>query len=160
MSKDFIYQHIINQKYGVLSTISPDHKPESAFVGIAITKDFEIIFDTVKTSRKYHNLVANKNVSFVIGWENETTVQYEGKAQELSGPEGEYYKEIYFEAWPDGRDRLKWPGIVHFVIKPSWIRYSNFNKPQVIEEMGGLETLSNCELVRLASDQNHQLQSH
>ncbi len=55
------------QKLGVLSTVNAQGTPESALVGIAVTSDLEIIFDTVKTSRKYTNLVANSAAAFVVG---------------------------------------------------------------------------------------------
>lgn len=50
-------------------------------MGIAITPELEIIFDTVKSSRKYPNLVARPSCAFVAGgWgATEQTVQYEGE---------------------------------------------------------------------------------
>jgi uncharacterized pyridoxamine 5'-phosphate oxidase family protein len=136
MTKAQLYDFIKQYKLAVVSTASADHNPESALVGIAVSAELEIVFDTVKTSRKYKNMLQNPNVAVVIGWDNETTVQYEGAATELNGPDADRYKEIYFEAYPDGRERaLSWPHIVHFKITPAWIRYSNFNDPVVIEEM-------------------------
>jgi general stress protein 26 len=138
MTKEFLYNFIKQYSLAVISTLSKEHKPEAALVGFAISKDLEIVFDTVKISRKYQNLLQNPLVAVVIGWDNETTVQYEGVATELSGEEADYYKEIYFEVYSDGRERAEtWPHIVHFKITPTWIRYSNFNEPVVIEEMRG-----------------------
>src|SRR5439155_10480520 len=57
------------------------------WVGIAVTSELEIVFDTVKTTRKHPNLMARPQCSFVIGWTGEQTVQYEGEAQELHGSE-------------------------------------------------------------------------
>jgi len=137
MDKAQLYDFIKQHKLAVVSTASADNNPESALVGIAVSAELEIVFDTVKTSRKYKNLLHNLNVAVVIGWDKEITVQYEGVATELNGPDAGHYKEIYFEAYPDGRERaLSWPHIVHFKITPTWIRYSNFNDPVVIEEMG------------------------
>jgi len=136
MTKDFVYEFIKRYRLAVISTISLNNKPEAALVGMAISEDLEIIFDTVKTSRKYQNLLQNPSVALVIGWDNETTLQFEGIATELNGVDASHYKEIYFEAYPDGRERNKtWPDIVHFKITPKWIRYSNFNDPVMIEEM-------------------------
>jgi general stress protein 26 len=136
MTQEFLYNFIKHHKLAVVSTLSKESKPEAALVGFAISENLEIVFDTVKTSRKYKNLLRNPAVAVVIGWDNETTVQYEGVAEELTGPEADHYKEIYFEVYPDGRERAKtWPHIVHFKITPKWIRYSNFNDPVVIEEM-------------------------
>jgi general stress protein 26 len=135
MTKDFVYNFINGYNLGVISTISPNLKPEAALIGIAVSTDMEIVFDTVKTSRKYHNILKNPFVAVVIGWNNEITVQLEGKATVLTGTD-EYLKEIYFDVYPDGRERAKsWPDIVHLKITPAWIRYSDFNEPVVINEM-------------------------
>jgi general stress protein 26 len=136
MTKEFLYNVIKQHRLAVVSTISEGHKPESALVGFAISENLEIIFDTVKSSRKYQNLIQNPSVAVVIGLDNETTVQYEGRASEIVSGEDEHLKEVYFEVYPDGRERAKtWPGLVHIKIIPKWIRYSNFNEPVVIEEM-------------------------
>lgn len=135
--KELIYQFISQNKLAVVSTIGKDGKPESALVGIAVSTSLEIIFDTVKTSRKYHNLLANKHVAVVVGWDNEATLQYEGETDVLGNDnDADNYRQIYYTAWPDGRQRAEtWPGLVHVRIKPKWARYSNFNEPVVIEEI-------------------------
>jgi len=135
--KELIYQLISQNKLAVVSTIGKDGKPESALVGIAVSTNLEIIFDTVKTTRKYHNILSNKHIAVVIGWNNETTVQYEGEAEVLGNDSAaDNYRQIYYAAWPDGRERAEtWPGLVHIRITPKWARYSNFNEPGVIEEI-------------------------
>ncbi len=136
MTKELIYDFMRKHKLAVASSVSTDGSPQSALVGIGVSKDLEIVFDTVKSSRKYENLLQNPHVSLVIGWDNETTIQYEGIAIELAGPEDHHYREIYFEAYPDGRERAaNWAGLVHFKVTPKWLRYSNFNDPVVVEEM-------------------------
>jgi hypothetical protein len=137
MTKDDVYSFLTTCKLGVLGTIGPNGAPQSSLVGIAVTEKLEIVFDTVRSSRKYPNLVAQPACSFVIGgWgAGEQTVQYEGAAQELQPPALEQYQEIYFRAWPDGPARMSWPGIVYFVARPSWIRYSDFDQnPPLIRE--------------------------
>jgi hypothetical protein len=73
--------------------------------------------------------------SFVLGWTGEQTVQYEGIAEELGGTQLRRYQEVYFQTWPDGGSRSQWPGIVYFLVKPKWIRYSDFDKnpPLILE---------------------------
>jgi len=123
-------------RLAVISTISPEKKPEAALIGIAISENLEIIFDTVTNSRKYQNIIQNSHVAVVIGWTNERTLQYEGRALLLNGNDAEKYKEVYYETYPDGRQRAAmWRNLVHFKIEPHWIRYSDFNDPQVIEEI-------------------------
>lgn len=136
MEKAKMYEFLKQHKLAVVSSVSADGKPGSALVGIAVSEDLEIVFDTLKTSRKYKNLLQNPKAALVIGWDDETSVQYEGIAKELLGAEDDCYREIYYKVYPDGRDRAEnWKGLVHFKVTPTWLRYSNFNEPVVIEEM-------------------------
>jgi len=137
MTEAGLYAFLAKQRLAVLGTIGHAGTPQSALVGIAITPQLEIVFDTVKSSRKYPNLIARPACSIVIGgWEaTEQTVQYEGVAEELKSPVLEQYQTSYFEAWPDGPARMSWPGIVYFVVRPTWIRYSDFDqRPPLIVE--------------------------
>ncbi|HLY93140.1 MAG TPA: pyridoxamine 5'-phosphate oxidase family protein [Candidatus Angelobacter sp.] len=135
MTNADLFHFITQSKLGVLSSNGPSGTPQSALVGFAATEDLEIIFDTVKSSRKYANLIARPACSFVFGWAGEQTVQYEGTAEELGGTELQRYQQIYFRAWPDGPARLSWPGIVYFVVRPKWVRYSDFDQsPPLIQE--------------------------
>jgi pyridoxine/pyridoxamine 5'-phosphate oxidase len=135
MTKPELFKFMAAQKLAVVGSIGPDGEPQSALVGIAVTEEFEVVFDTLNTTRKYRNLTADARASLAIGWEGEQTVQLEGQA---FLPEGEAlmrYKNIYFANWPDGPSRQNWPGLVYFVIRPEWIRYSDFDqRPPLIEE--------------------------
>ncbi len=135
MTKADIYEFIASQKLGVLGSLSSSGTPQSALVGIAVTPDLEIIFDTLESSRKFKNLTSNTRCSFVVGWTGEITVQYEGQAHQPEGASLARYQEVYFANWPDGPSRLSWPGITYFVVRPNWIRYSDFDQnPVFIEE--------------------------
>jgi hypothetical protein len=37
--------------------------------------------------------------------------------------------------FPDGRERLTWPGLIHVRVRPRWLRYSDFssNPPLIVE---------------------------
>lgn len=133
MTTDDLYSFLTAQRYGVLGTISPENLPQAALVGIATTPSLELIFDTLKTTRKYRNLMANPKVSFVVGWENEITLQYEGEAEEPQGQALEQCKKIYFAKWPDGPEREKWPHITYINVRPTWIRYSDYNTHSIQE---------------------------
>jgi pyridoxine/pyridoxamine 5'-phosphate oxidase len=137
MDKAALHSFMARFRYGIVSSISKAGTPQSALVGIATTPELEIVFDTVKTSRKYSNLIDNPACSFVIGgWEGEQTVQFEGLAMEPKGDELRRYQQAYFTAWPDGPTRMSWPGITYFVVRPRWIRYSDFDqRPPLIEEI-------------------------
>jgi hypothetical protein len=135
MDQAAIYEFLFQQRYGVVSSLSATRTPQSALVGISVTPEFEIIFDTLKTTRKYPNLIARPCCSFVIGWENEQTVQLEGIAFEPQGAELAKYQQTYFAAWPDGPTRISWPNITWLVVRTTWLRYSDFNRspPLIVE---------------------------
>src|SRR6266851_3972407 len=100
-----------SQSVGVQASVSPGGIPQAAVVGFIVTDDFEIIFDTVDTTRKVLNLRRNALCAFVIGGMldgDERTVQYEGVADEPAGADLERFKELYFVRFPDGRNRQHW----------------------------------------------------
>lgn len=127
-----------SQRLAVEASCAPQGAPQAALVGIAVTDMFEIVFDTLATTRKARNLRASPRAAFVLGgWADadERTVQYEGMADEPAGAELQRIKETYFAAWPDGVARASWSGITYFRVRPTWIRFSDFNAapPQVVE---------------------------
>ena len=80
----------------------------------------------------------NSHIALVIGgWlsGDERTVQYEGDADEPAGAERARIAEVYYAAYPDGRERAKWPGLTYFRVMPAWIRYSDYNQnpPEIVE---------------------------
>jgi hypothetical protein len=105
----------------VLGTMSAAGIPQTAVMGIVVTENLEIVFDTLNTTRKYANLKAHPQCSFAM-WKGEHAVLAR-------------YQEVYFAKLPDGRDRLSWPGITYFVVRPTWMRYSDYeSRPPRIEE--------------------------
>ena len=135
MDRAALYHFLSQHRYGVISSIADNGSPQSALVGIATSPDLEIFFDTVRSSRKYPNLIARPACSFVVGWAGEQTVQFEGIAVEAKGPDLKRYRENYFAVWPDAPSR-GWPDLTYFVVRPRWIRYSDFDQsPPLIEEL-------------------------
>jgi hypothetical protein len=135
MDKSTVQQFLSRQTLGVVGSISPEGTAQAALVGIAVTPEMEIIFDKVSSSRKFRNLVANPRCSFVVGWTGEVTAQFEGLAFRPQGAQLARYQQIYFATWPDGPARLNWTGITYFVVRPEWIRHSDFDQnPPLIEE--------------------------
>src|SRR5215475_1713807 len=115
------------ERLAVLATADDKGQPEAALMGFAVTPELEIIFDTVKTSRKYPNWKANPRVAWAIGCTTEITIPYEGIAEEFEGERLAKYKKVYFAAFPDGPARESWPGITYFVVRPKWVRYCDSN---------------------------------
>jgi general stress protein 26 len=131
---DFMRSHSL----AVQASVSPRGTPQAAVVGFIVTDDFEIVFDTVDTTRKVINLRGNTACAFVIGGMSngdERTVQLEGIADEPTGDDLERLKEIYFARFPDGRERQQWPGLTYIRVRPRWVRLSDFSQsPPSIEE--------------------------
>jgi len=135
MNVEEVFQFMDGERLAVLATVGEDGRPEAALMGFAVTPELEIIFDTVRSSRKYPNLKNNPRVAWVIGCTTEVTVQYEGMADELEGEELAKYKKTYFAKFPDGPARESWPGITYFVVRPKWVRYCDYDpKKRRIEE--------------------------
>ena len=134
MTRSELYEFLRKHRLAAVSTINPA-SPQAAVIGIAVTEELDIIFDTLSTSRKYANLLADPRVALVV-WDGAETVQYEGAADLPTGSDLDACKRIYFEAWPDGPEREKWPDIAYVRIRPRWIRYSDFGQtPARIEEL-------------------------
>jgi pyridoxine/pyridoxamine 5'-phosphate oxidase len=126
----FLRQH----RFAVVSTVH-NGAPQAALIGIAVTDAFDIVFDTVTTSRKYANLISDPRVALVVGWDYGRTLQIEGVADVLSGDELDACKQVYFAMWPDGRERETWPDITYIRVRPRWLRYSDLSAaPPRIEE--------------------------
>ena len=138
MDRARLLQFLRQYTLAVQASVSASNGPQAAVVGFAITDQFEIIFDTLESTRKVQNLRRNPKIAFVIGGlvkGDERTVQYEGIADEPKGSELERLKQVYYVAFPDGPSRLSWPGLTYIRVRPTWIRYSDYNidPPEIVE---------------------------
>lgn len=130
----FLRQH----RLAVQASVAAGGAPQAAVVGFGVSDDAEIVFDTLTTTRKYRNLAADPRIALVIGWDHEATAQIEGVVDFPTGAELARVRDVYFAAYPDGRDRLAWPGITHARVRPTWVRFSDFTKdPPLIAELTG-----------------------
>jgi len=116
------------QKMGVVSTVSSEGFPESAWVALSETEDLEIIFGTSRLSRKFENLQTNKRIAVVVYNEQQRqTLQYEGEVMELHGDEKTSAQEIHLLKHPAAK---KYSHDIHqsfFKVKPLWIRYTDYH---------------------------------
>jgi len=122
----------------VQTSVSAVAVPQAAVVGFVVTDDFEVVFDTLDTTRKVANLRRNARCAFVVGGMvngDERTVQFEGITDEPTGPDLDRLKELYFVRFPDGRNRQRWPGLTYIRIRTRWLRFSDFNQspPAIVE---------------------------
>jgi hypothetical protein len=127
MTRDELLTFLRRHRIAVQASVTPEAEPQAAVVGIAVSDAFELVFDTVESTRKSQNLRANPHIALVVGWD-EMTAQVEGIADFPSGAELERIKDCYFGTYPDGRDRLAWPGITHVRVRPTWVRFTDYTK--------------------------------
>ncbi len=128
MTRGDLVRLLREYRLAVVSTAGPAGAPQSAVVGCATSDGLEIVFDTLEETRKARNLRRDPRVSVVVGWDREMTAQIDGLADFPAGAELQRIREVYFQAQPDGRERLAWPGITHVRVRPRWIRWSDFTR--------------------------------
>ena len=131
---EFLREH----RLAVEASVSASGGAQAAVIGIAVTDRLEIVFDTLSSTRKAVNLRRNPRLALVIGGlrpGEERTVQYEGIADEPSGPDLERVTQAYYAAYPDGPSRLSWTGLIYVRVRPTWLRYSDYtvDPPQIME---------------------------
>ena len=130
MTRSELVQFMQAHRYAVQSSVSPSGSPQAAVVGIVVADDLSLIFDTLATTRKAHNLRQNPRTAFVIGGmreADERTIQYEGIVDEPEGEERAKVKQIYLAKFPDGMERETLPGMLYMRVRPTWIRYSDYS---------------------------------
>jgi hypothetical protein len=123
-------------RLAVVSSCAAGGAPQGALVGVATTDSLELVFDTISSSRKHENLSRDCRIAVTFSGPHEQTLQLEGVALPVStsGSDDAIYREAYYLAWPDGRDRLKWTNLTYWRILPRWARYSDFSLGPLIAE--------------------------
>jgi pyridoxine/pyridoxamine 5'-phosphate oxidase len=135
MTRAELLQFLRKHRYAVEACTAADGAPQAAVIGIAVTDELELVFDTLGTTRKALNLRRDARIALVVGWDEEQTVQLEGSADEPVGSELSRLKRAYFERFPDGPERERWPGITYFRVRLRWARYSDFRPGGGVEEI-------------------------
>jgi general stress protein 26 len=120
--------YIRRHKLAVIATTASDGSAQSALVGVGVTPALELVFDTLTTTRKHANLLRDPRIAVTFTGPGEQTLQYEGVAApvSLTGTQDHAYREAYYEAWPEGRQRLQWPNLAYWRVAPRWARYSDY----------------------------------
>jgi len=136
MNKAELLVYLRTCRYAVIGTIGPDGGPQGALVGVAVTDDLELIFDTAADSRKHGNLQHNSRIAATLSGPGEQTVQLEGRAHPVSvtAESDADFRDAYYAAWPDGRERRSWPNIAYWRIAPCWARYSDYDRGPLMVE--------------------------
>ena len=121
-------------RLGVVSTVNQKNEPESAFVYFTFDENLNLYFATRDASRKYKNLVDNKNVAFVVATENPPqTLQLEGTASVHNNMEEQknLFQELIGLASANNfsapiSQQTEAGGLQFIKISPTWIRFGNF----------------------------------
>ena len=121
MTRDQFVEFVRSVRQGVVATVDVHGDPEAAFVGLAVSDAGEVVFDSLTDTRKVRNIRAHPRVALVIGCDGGVSVQVEGVADILTGPERDKYGEIYLSQFPGARALHDEFSIVRVV--PRWSRY-------------------------------------
>jgi general stress protein 26 len=138
MSRAELLRLMRAERHATVASVSATGAAQAALVGVVVTDDFEIFFDTIETTRKAVNLRARPRAAVVLGSvapDAKVTVQAEGAADEPRGTDLERLKELYFERFLDGPTRQAWKGLIYLRVRPTWIRMSDYSAdpPRIVE---------------------------
>jgi pyridoxine/pyridoxamine 5'-phosphate oxidase len=75
MTRAELLAFIRRHRYAVQASTHDSGAPQAAVIGIAISDELELVFDTLGTSRKARNLRRDPRIALVVGWDEEQTVQ-------------------------------------------------------------------------------------
>ena len=124
--------------YAVQSSVSPQRTPQAAIVGVAVSDTFDIVFDTLRSSRKARNLSVTADIALTFGSvaaDASRTVQVEGMADIIDPAGHEALVAMYLAAFPDGRERQRQPDLIYVRVRPRWLRDSDYGvTPPRIDE--------------------------
>ncbi len=126
--KEKILRFIRSHRICSLSTVTPEGKPEAAVVEFGEMPNLELVFNTICHYRKYKNLLKNRHVALVIGWDKNVTVQYEGVVSEISGKASEKYRKAFWKKNPKAKKWEANPDTRFFKVTPTWVRYADLGK--------------------------------
>jgi pyridoxine/pyridoxamine 5'-phosphate oxidase len=136
MTRDQFISFVREARQGVVATVDGDGEPEAALVGLAVTDEAELLFDSLTDARKVRNIRAHPRVALVIGWDHDVSVQVEGRADLLTGAERAACGATYLEQFPGARALD--PAFVLVRVVPTWFRYYDArpDTPLVVEGDG------------------------
>ncbi|MEK7152759.1 MAG: pyridoxamine 5'-phosphate oxidase family protein [Patescibacteria group bacterium] len=136
MDRRAILEFMGAYRLGVLSTINEHGEPEAAVVGISVHEGFMVVVATGHDTRKCRNIQRNGHIALVVGWDDEKTVQYEGRAHILEGEELRTWQSRHFAKRPESARYKDDPQERYILIEPTWLRYTDCNvRPWFVQEI-------------------------
>jgi hypothetical protein len=110
----------------VLATRGLSGAPQGAQVAVAITDEAEIIFDTSVHARRYHDILAFPQVALEVRGDD-VTVQSEGPADVLTGADRDRCLRVYFQQYPERRERAQDRDVAYIRVQLRRLRVSDFH---------------------------------
>ena len=121
MTREEFVAFVRMARQGVVATVDCGGNPEAALVGLAVTDEGDVLFDSYTATRKVDNLRANPRAALVIGWDDGVSVQVEGSAEILAGPDRDAFGQVYLAQFPGSRALADGFSIIRVV--PNWLRH-------------------------------------
>lgn len=132
MSIKKAFEFLKDNETCVLATVTKDGVPQAATVGYSVDGDFNFLIGTNKNTRKYQNLMKSNKVALVIGFLGPKTVQLEGLAKELEITDKRV--EDHLAKLPGAVKFKIQLGQTYFLVKPIWLRFTDYSENQQIFE--------------------------
>ncbi len=128
--KPEILEYLRSQRVGSLAVEMMDGSPHGSTVHFAHSDDpLMFVFLTERGYRKAEPLLQKEvtRASFVIGASEAEmkTLQMDGEALLLDS-ETQYLQDIYFDKFPEKREKYGGPEDFFFCFKPTWWRYTDY----------------------------------
>ncbi len=125
--KILIKSFLAKNQLCVISTIDAEGFPNSAAMSFSESDDLEIIFFTLDDTKKFKNIQNNQKVAVTVGWsfEDFITAQYQGIASQVNINDSLEYVTRHLEKNPFSKNFINNPSEAMFIIKPTYIKYSN-----------------------------------
>jgi hypothetical protein len=122
------------QQWAIEATVTVLGVPQAAVIDVAITDSLELIFDTLTTPRKHTTSSTTHGLHLLLV--RVTHVRRRLRAWQIAQMALTWSGfENYLAQFADGRERTKLPTIANWRVRPTWIRFSDFNAdPPVIIE--------------------------
>ena len=142
-------EFLCDNRYGVVSTISIQNKPESALVYYVVDGK-DIFFITPSISRKLMNITTNERIAFVVFKElPPMEIQVEGIAQVVEDPQiKNRISGLYLEKANNNPQTINWPpilklpnldGFAFIKITVDCFKFSDFSKADAAIVEGAIE---------------------
>jgi hypothetical protein len=113
--------------HALLATRGPDDTVQTATLAVAITDEAEFILEISVHSQRYANILAFEQVALKVGADEPITVESEGVADVLTEAERDRCLRVYFQQFPQARERALQPDIAHVRIRPYWVRVNDLS---------------------------------